>query len=44
MTPLNAMLAEAYGLELLLTDAALVRVVVGSGHARSAAPKTASRE
>lgn len=42
MTPLKAMLAEAYELELLRTDAGRVRVVVGGG-SLPAAPKTASR-
>jgi len=44
MTPLKAMLAEAYELELLRTDAARVRVVVGGRHTPVAPPKTASRE
>jgi len=45
MTPLKAMLAEAYELELLRTDAARVRVVVGSSsHTPPAPPKAASRE
>jgi len=43
MTPLKAMLAEAYELELLRTDAGRVRVVVGGGRAPDASPKTASR-
>jgi len=45
MTPLKAMLAEAYELEVLRTDAGRVRVVVGSGGQTSPnPPKTASRE
>jgi integrase len=44
MTPLKAMLAEAYELELLRTDAARVRVIVGGGQTPDAPPKTATRE
>ena len=38
------MLAEAYELELLRTDAARVRVIVGGGQTPDAPPKTATRE
>ena len=43
MTPLKAMLAEAYELELLRTDAGRVRIVVVGGGTLPPAPKTASR-
>jgi len=43
MTPLKAMLAEAYELQLLRTDAVRVSVVVGGGRAPKASPKTATR-
>ena len=44
LTPLKAMLAEAYELEVIPTDAGRVRVVVGNGRAPVRAPKTITRE
>jgi integrase len=44
LTPLRAMLAEAYERELLSTDAGRVRVIVGRPATPATAPKTLSRE
>lgn len=44
MTPLKAMLAEAYEFELLRTDAGRVRVIVGRSPVTSTAPRTLTRE
>ena len=44
ITPLKAMLAEAYELELLRTDAGRVRVIAAGGRTSPTPPKTASRE
>ena len=44
ITPLKAMLAEAYELEIIPADAARVRVVVGNERTPTRAPKTMTRE
>ncbi|MDQ3742090.1 MAG: tyrosine-type recombinase/integrase, partial [Actinomycetota bacterium] len=44
LTPLKAMLAEAYELEIIATDAARVRVVVENRRTPGRRPKTLSRE